>query len=110
MTTRRQSSFTYNRWQRLALPFGTTLVGVILVFSHPPQPAFGFPRLNTNNQAPSRLPSQEIKHGQPLSLRLIPQEIDLRGANASQRILVLGKYADGLERDVTGQSRFSLSN
>jgi len=110
MTTRRQSSFTDNGWRRFALVRVTSLVGVILVFSHPAQPAFGFPRVHANNQAPSRLPSREIKRGQPLSLRLIPQEIDLRGANASQRILVLGNYGDGLERDVTGQSRFSLSN
>jgi hypothetical protein len=34
----------------------------------------------------------------------------MRGAKASQRFVVLGTYADGLERDVTAQSSFLLSN
>ena len=34
----------------------------------------------------------------------------LWGAKASQRILVLGKFADGLERDVTAESRISIAH
>ena len=44
------------------------------------------------------------------SLRLIPQERTLWGAKASQHFLVIGKYSDGLERDVTAESRFLLSD
>ena len=44
-----------------------------------------------------------------LSLRLIPESATLWGAGASQRFLVLGRYSDGLERDVTGRSRFAIS-
>jgi len=43
-------------------------------------------------------------------VRFIPSDVTLRGAKASQRFVVLGTYADGLERDVTAQSSFSLSN
>jgi hypothetical protein len=48
--------------------------------------------------------------GRLLSLRLAPQDPALWGAKASQRFLVLGRYADGLERDVTTQCRFSISD
>ena len=44
------------------------------------------------------------------SLRLIPQDRTLWGAKASQHFLVIGKYSDGLERDVTVESRFSISD
>ena len=44
------------------------------------------------------------------SLRLVPQNRTLWGAKASQHFLVIGKYSDGLERDVTAESRFSLSH
>ena len=47
---------------------------------------------------------------QLVSLRLMPEKPRLWGADASQRFLVLARYADGLERDVTGQSRFLVSN
>src|SRR5213594_3808532 len=45
-----------------------------------------------------------------VSLRVVPKQVTLWGARASQRFVVLGMYADGLERDVTSQSRFSISN
>lgn len=45
-----------------------------------------------------------------LSLRLVPPAVTLWGNNASQRFLVLGKYDDGLERDVTANSVFSVSD
>ena len=41
-------------------------------------------------------------------MRLVPENPTLWGAKASQRFLVLGKYADGLERDLTSESRFSI--
>ena len=48
--------------------------------------------------------------GKVLSVRLVPREVKLWGAGAAQRVLVLGRFADGLERDVTEQSKFSISD
>src|SRR6266508_1415239 len=45
-----------------------------------------------------------------LSVRLVPENVTLRGARSSQSFLVLGKYADGLERDVTASSRFTIAH
>lgn len=39
-----------------------------------------------------------------LELRIVPKEVTLRGKEATQRFLVLGRYGDGLERDITEQS------
>src|SRR5262249_35159372 len=46
----------------------------------------------------------------PLSIRIIPKQATLWGGRASQRFVVLGTFPDGLERDVTSQSRFSISD
>src|SRR5262249_3405237 len=43
-----------------------------------------------------------------ISLRLFPQKVTLWGAGGSQRFVALGKYSDGLERDVTAVCRLSL--
>ena len=45
-----------------------------------------------------------------ISLRLLPHSATLSGAQASQQFVVLGQYADGLERDLTSTARFSLSD
>ena len=45
-----------------------------------------------------------------LSLRLQPTEITLPGPGSSQRFLLLGLYSDGLQRDLTRQCRFLLSD
>ncbi len=45
-----------------------------------------------------------------MSLRLIPKEIRLWGSGATQRFLLLGRYADGLERDLTAEGDFSISD
>ena len=45
-----------------------------------------------------------------VSLRVIPESPTLSGAQASQQFVVLGQYADGLERDLTSSARFSLSD
>jgi hypothetical protein len=52
------------------------------------------------------------KHGAPrlVSIRIAPQDASVWGAQASQRFVVLGKYADGLERELTSASRFLLSD
>ena len=45
----------------------------------------------------------------PLSIRILPQDVTLWGARASQHFLVLARCADGLERDVTLQAQFKFS-
>lgn len=45
-----------------------------------------------------------------LSLRLAPENSTLWGTKASQRFLVFAEYSDGLERDVTSQSSFSVTD
>ena len=45
-----------------------------------------------------------------LSMRLLPEEIRLWGSGAQQRVLVMGRYADGLERDITSQSLLWISD
>ena len=47
---------------------------------------------------------------QLLSVRVLPEAPTLWGVKSSQRFLVLGRYRDGLERDVTSQSRFSIAD
>ena len=44
------------------------------------------------------------------SLRLVPPSLHLQGKGATGRVLVLAQYVDGLERDVTAQSRLVLSS
>src|SRR4051794_1200047 len=46
----------------------------------------------------------------PLSVRIVPEWATLRGARAAQHFVVLGTFADGLERDVTGRAHLSLSD
>ena len=43
------------------------------------------------------------------SLRLVPESLRLQGKEASRHFLVLAQYADGVERDITGQSRIAIS-
>src|SRR5258708_38454589 len=45
-----------------------------------------------------------------VSVRIMPTERTLHGTKASQQFLVLGKFADNRERDLTGQAHFALSN
>ena len=45
-----------------------------------------------------------------LSLRILPEEPTLWGASAAQRFVLLGLYADGLQRDVTSEAQFTLSD
>ncbi len=47
---------------------------------------------------------------QLLSVRVIPEEVDLWGAGAAQRIVVLGQFADGMRRDVSDQAEITVSN
>src|SRR4051812_21483914 len=45
-----------------------------------------------------------------LSIDLMPHQATLWGTQASQHFLVLGKYADGLERDLPSVAGFSISH
>ena len=45
-----------------------------------------------------------------LSIRIVPDSTTLRGKEGSQRFVVMGKYSDGLERDVTLDSAFSIAD
>ena len=61
--------------------------------------------------------SSGLAHGQAaanpptlLSLRIVPEEIHLSGLNPSQQVLVLGRYSDGLERDLTGESPLAVGS
>ncbi|MBP62220.1 MAG: hypothetical protein CMJ62_11935 [Planctomycetaceae bacterium] len=45
-----------------------------------------------------------------LSIHLVPRDVKLWGVGASQRFLVLGKYPGGLERDLSGESQFLISD
>jgi len=44
-----------------------------------------------------------------VSLRTLPAQASLKGARASQQFLAIATYADGSERDVTGEAEWRLS-
>lgn len=44
------------------------------------------------------------------SIRILPAERTLQGKKASQQFMILGKYSDNRERDLTAQAQFTLSN
>ena len=48
--------------------------------------------------------------GRLMTIRLVPEDVTLRGDRASQRFLVLGKFQNGLDRDLTGKAQYSLRN
>ena len=51
-----------------------------------------------------------VSHESPLSVRVEPRDVTLWGPGANQRFLVLGRFADGRERDLTSRSRFSVTD
>ena len=59
---------------------------------------------------PGQLAASHSSPPELLSLRVLPESPMLWGARSSQRVLVLGRYRDGLERDVTSRSRMSMSD
>ena len=44
------------------------------------------------------------------SVRLEPGDVTLWGARARQRFVVIGSYSDGIDRDLTQRSRFSVAD
>ena len=60
---------------------------------------------------PSRALAEDRQPSSGLvSLRLVPEQVVLEGAGASQRVLVLATGSDGLERDATAQAGLSISH
>ena len=45
-----------------------------------------------------------------VSLQVVPDSTTLSGAEVTQQFIVLGDYSDGLQRDLTSEARFSLSD
>src|SRR5436309_23380 len=66
-------------------------------------PLFSF---GQNDRSALQLPNPADLVG----LRVLPQNPELWGGKAAQRLIVLGQYADGIERDVTAACRFSISD
>lgn len=58
----------------------------------------------------SGLAAPRVRASKLLSIQLAPAQVTLSGLDATQRFLVLGHFSDGLQRDITASSRFSLSN
>ncbi|MFN8006417.1 MAG: DUF1549 domain-containing protein [Terriglobia bacterium] len=59
---------------------------------------------------PVRAAEVTVDPAAPLSIRLVPEQVTLWGISATQQFMVLGSYADGLERDVTTLAHYSLSD
>ncbi|MCX7394405.1 MAG: DUF1549 and DUF1553 domain-containing protein [Planctomycetales bacterium] len=59
---------------------------------------------------PLRAADESQVKAQPFSLQLVPSDVTVWGIQSSQTFLVLGKYEDGLDRDVTFQTRLTLSS
>src|SRR5262245_27909178 len=51
----------------------------------------------------------EGKGVSPVSIRMVPEEVRVWGAEGTQHFMVLAKDADRLERDVTSTTHFSVS-
>ena len=52
----------------------------------------------------------ETSGPQLLSVRIVPEAVELEGAGDTRQLLVMGRYSDRLERDVTSLSQWDLSN
>ena len=76
-------------------------IGLLIGLLGWPAP-LGSAGLKTSGAAPSS--------ARLLSIRLLPDEVQLRGEGAAQQLLVIGTYGDGLERDLTEGSRFFLAD
>ena len=79
------------------------ITGLILCWIRPSSLSIAQPKVGSTAKKTT------VSQPKLLSVRLAPQDMTLWGAEASQRFLVVGKYADRLERDLTTQSQFSIS-
>lgn len=72
-------------------------------------PEQGMPKPSSSKTEAAPGPNQTVVAAKLLSVRLEPQDAILWGANSGQRFVVMGKYSDGLERDVTALSKLSVT-
>ncbi|MDE2964583.1 MAG: hypothetical protein OXU26_11765, partial [Acidobacteriota bacterium] len=72
------------------------------------QPSHAEKEADESAQAPGRLEATAAP--KLLSLSLQPRAVTLPGKGASQQFLLTGTYSDGVERDLSRQARFSLSD
>jgi len=77
------------------------LIGLVLICF---LVGMGVPARSTEADEPRLVPAKL------LSLSVVPQNPKLWEAGATQRFVVLAEYADGLERDVTSEAAFWVSN
>ena len=84
---------------------GLTLLGLVLAVGQPGQ-------AEKVAADPAQGPGRPAAAAAPrlLSLSLRPRAVTLRGRDASQQFLLTGTYSDGVERDLSRQGRFSLSD
>ena len=88
------------RTPRRLRPWKATSTAILLFF------ILGLaPRLRAEESAVATRPLAPSRQ----SIRVVPTKVTLH-REAEQRFLVLAQYSDRLERDVTGQSRFSVSD
>ena len=95
-----------NRQRRRARPALTlTLLALVLAAGQP-----SHAEEEAAESAPAPGGSGATASPELLSLRLRPRAVTLRGQGASQQFLLTGSYSDGVERDLSRQARFSLSD
>ncbi|MCY3759235.1 MAG: hypothetical protein OXG96_16075, partial [Acidobacteria bacterium] len=95
-----------NRDHRGAKPaLRLTLVALVLAAA---QPIHAEKEAAESAQAPGHVDATAAP--KLLSLTLEPRAVTLRGRGASQQVLLTGAYSDGVERDLSRQARFSLSD
>ncbi len=82
-----------------------TLLGMVLAVG---QPSHAEKEASESAQAPGHPEATAAPELLTLSLR--PRAVILRGKDASQQFLLTGAYSDGVERDLSRQARFSLSD
>ena len=95
-----------NRHHRGARPtLRLTLLALVLAAA---QPGHAETKADESAREPERPPATATP--KLLSLRLQPRAVTLRSKDASQQFLLTGAYSDGVERDLSRQGRFSLSD
>ena len=95
-----------NRDHRGAKPaLRLTLFALVMAAA---QPSHAEKEATESAQAPGHVEATATP--ELLSLTLQPRAVTLRGGGASQQFLLTGTYSDGMERDLSRQARFSLSD
>ena len=84
---------------------GLTLLALVLAAAQP-----GHAEREAEGSAQEQGPPAAGLAPELLSLTLQPRSVTLRGKDASQQFLLTGTYSDGVDRDLSRQGRFSLSD